>query len=238
MTFVETFIAVTFCACVIWALAYYVWSHFYYMDGSSYVIYERFWYLNSWGVKKFKSTRSLCVLGRTFVIPGISRVKETSTGVPVKFSTGQIKENLSLFPVVFQNNNIEIGFVGKFRFTIIDINRFIEYNKLDSSCSNYDVMKDEIKEIVVGYFERQHLLSASLDIFNSWTENARQTSKIMSVEKKFGVEIQCITVKKACLLVPAKPEAHILDALESLLEIGPKRKVKKASKKSNQDDPK
>lgn len=184
------------------------WNHIYYMDGQNYVLYERLWFF-----KWVKKTMALPPFGRTFTIPLISRVKTDSTGKLIQFSQLDIKEMIK-FTNIFKNNSAIVNFSFYIDYKIMDINKFIIKNDLNTN-PDHSVFLSEIKANLKKQFEKQKLLTTKTDPFQQWANSVKNEFDF----SKYGVVCSKIVLDDAVMLFPLHTDPKCINEGKKLLAL-------------------
>ena len=186
----------------------FLFSHVYYMDGSNYILYERFWFL-PW----FKRTRAFSSFGRTFTIPGISRVKTDSKGRLMQYSQKEIKDVFD-FTIIFSNNNAIVDFEFEMSYRIEDIGTFITGNGLDRSNDSL-VFISELKNSMKKEFKGQKLLNLDTSCFQQWSDTVKKRFDF----GKYGVKCLAVALKTADVKIPLVSDKRYISEIKKLLGI-------------------
>jgi hypothetical protein len=183
------------------------WSHIHFIDGQTYVLYERFWF-SGW----FKKTMAFPGFGRTFTIPLTSRIKVDPTGKLVQFSQKDIKETVQ-FTNIFTNNGAIVRFSFCIDYRISNIDAFIRSNELNT---NYDhgIFISALQEKLKKEFQKQKLLDLKTERFQQWAEKAKNEFNF----SKYGIVFNEITLKDADIKIPLASNPTCIKDIKKLLE--------------------
>jgi len=188
-------------------LIFFLISKIQYFKASYYVLYERFWYFS-----QFRKAGVFRV-GYSFVVPMIYRIKRDEIGKVIKFSQDTITEEVEVSFI--SKNGINVQLKVLFRFSIMDINIFIDKNNLHTN-NDYDILRRYIIKKTKNTFKPIELKTLNPDTFDPWTEKIRKENDWFTL---FGIDMKKISVNNGVVLISIYSDYNSLALIAELFNM-------------------